>query len=133
MSLLGEQWRWISLPVILAIHSRQISEHGGIDGIRDLGLLESALARPQNLAAYKNPTVFDLAAAYGFGLASNHPFLDGNKRTAFVTTRLFLSLHGWIVTAPPQEKIDIFLKLAAGKLSEQDLSLWLKNSGSSLP
>ncbi len=126
-------WRWISLPVILAIHSRQISEHGGIDGIRDLGLLESALARAQNLAAYKDPTVFDLAAAYGFGLASNHPFLDGNKRTAFVATRLFLSLHGWTVAASAQDKIDVFLKLAAGKFSEQALSLWLKNGSSPLP
>lgn len=125
-------WRWIPLPIILAIHSRQIAEHGGIDGVRDQGLLESALARPQNLAAYKDPDVLDLAAAYGFGIANNHPFLDGNKRTAFVATRLFLALHGWTITASAQDKIDTFLKLAGGELKEKSLSTWLKGYSKTL-
>lgn len=98
----------------------------------DQGLLESALTRAQNLAAYADPTVFALAAAYGFGIARHHPFLDGNKRTAFVATRLFLAIHGWTVEASAQEKIDIFLRLAAGDLSEEILSPWLQGVGKPL-
>jgi death-on-curing protein len=80
----NEPWRWVAAEVLLAVHEEQLAEHGGAAGVRDLGLLESALARPQNQVAYGNPDAADLAAAYGVGLAKNHPFIDGNKRTAFV-------------------------------------------------
>ena len=86
-------WEWVAVDVVYAIHDRQLSEHGGLEGIRDAGLLESALARPQNLAAYQQADAADLAAAYSYGLARNHPFLDGNKRTAWIVARLFLALN----------------------------------------
>ena len=90
---------WIETSVVRAIHDAQLAEHGGLAGVRDEGLLESALARPQNLLAYGMPDVADCAAAYGFGIARNHPFSDGNKRTAFVCTELFLALNGYGLTA----------------------------------
>ena len=88
--------RWIDLSVVLAIHEQQIAEHGGLLGIRDLGMIESALGRPKNLLLYNDPDIFYLAAAYGFGLAQNHGFIDGKKRAAYVVTRLFLKLNGRI-------------------------------------
>jgi len=88
-------WIWVDPTVVLAVHEEQLAEYGGSAGIRDAGLLESALARPKNLAAYGEPDVAELAASYGFGIARNHPFVDGNKRTAFVSVELFLRLNGY--------------------------------------
>ena len=90
---------WIEEAVVLAVHEEQLAEHGGAVGIRDLGLLQSALARPQHLVAYGKPDVAALAAAYGYGIARNHPFMDGNKRTAFTVTELFLTLNGYELLA----------------------------------
>lgn len=119
-------WVWVSGRVVLAIHEAQIAEHGGLLGIRDLGLLSSALSRPRMLAAYGRPAVFELAAAYGFGIARNHPFIDGNKRTAYVTTRLFLELNGQTLTAPATERVIMFLRLGAGEVSQEELAEWLR-------
>ncbi|WP_119677421.1 type II toxin-antitoxin system death-on-curing family toxin [Indioceanicola profundi] len=121
-------WNWIETTAALAIHERQISVHGGGTGIRDIGLLESAMARPQTLAVYGEPDVFDLAACYGWGLARNHPFVDGNKRTAFVVCLLFLSLHGFRLTAPMPERLETFLNVASGTMTEQSLAAWLRSN-----
>src|SRR5437667_1459874 len=94
MRAMNDPWVWLDSSVFRAVHEEQLAEHGGAVGLRDAGLLESALARPTQLAAYGNPDVAALAAAYGFGLARNHPFVDGNKRTAFVAVELFLSING---------------------------------------
>ena len=118
---------WLLTDVVLAIHKRQIAEHGGSDGVRDLGLLESALARPRNIAAYEpEADVARLGAAYAFGIAKNHPFVDGNKRTALVACRTFLMLNGYQLNATPAEKYLTFLSLAEGSLSEEELSDWLR-------
>ncbi len=119
-------WQWIAKQVVLSIHDRQIAEHGGSSGIRDTDLLESALNRPLNLAAYGQPAVHELAASYGYGLAKNHPFMDGNKRTAYVVTRLFLALHGVSLNAAPMDKVRTFEKLAAGDIDEAELAHWLQ-------
>jgi death on curing protein len=120
-------WDWVADSVVLAIHEAQLAEHGGIAGIRDEGLLSSALARPLNLEAYGDTTdAASLAAAYAFGIARNHPFLDGNKRTAFVVMELFLNLNGWILNADDADCISTMLALAAGNLSEKALSDWLR-------
>jgi len=118
---------WISVELTLAIHSRQLAEHGGADGVRDQGLLESALGRPRHLFAYSDPTPGppQLAAAYAFGIAKNHAFLDGNKRTAYVVCRTFLLLNGYDMTATLEERYLKFLALAAGELSEEELADWL--------
>jgi death-on-curing protein len=118
---------WISQELTLAIHSRQLAEHGGADGVRDKGLLESALARPRQHFAYLQPTpdVPALAAAYAFGIAKNHAFLDGNKRTAYVVCRTFLILNGWDMTAPREERYAAFLALAAGDWDEGTFTAWL--------
>ena len=120
--------RWIELSVVLAVHEQQISEHGGLLGIRDLGTIESALARPQNLMLYNDPDIFDLAAAYGFGLARNHGFIDGNKRTAFVVYRLFLLRNGLTLSASKTERYLSMLQLAAGELSEDEFAKWLSEN-----
>ena len=121
------KWIWIVDSVVLAIHEAQLAEHGGMVGIRDEGLLSSALARPHNLEAYgNNPDAAALAAAYAFGIARNHPFLDGNKRTAFVVMELFLNLNGWALDADDAVCISMMLTLAAGKLSEEMLAKWLR-------
>ena len=99
MTAQNEPWVWIEPAVIRAVHEEQLAEHGGGLGTREMGLLESALARPMHLAAYGAPDVAALAAAYGYGIAKNHPFIDGNKRTAFVAVELFLMLNGWELTA----------------------------------
>jgi death-on-curing protein len=118
---------WISIELTLAIHSRQLAEHGGADGVRDVGLLESALGRPRHLFAYADPTPGppQLAAAYAFGIAKNHAFLDGNKRTAYVVCRTFLLLNGFDMTATLEERYLKFLALAAGELLEEQLADWL--------
>lgn len=121
-----KKWRWIEEAVVWAIHEAQLAEHGGQVGVRDRGLLASALARPQNLAIYGNPDAADLAAAYGFGIARNHPFIDGNKRTAFVCSELFLLMHGIELQADDAACVSIMLALAAGELPEADFAAWLR-------
>jgi len=118
---------WISLDLALAIHKRQLAEHGGADGVRDQGLLESALGRPRNLFAYTDPTpdIPALAASYAFGIARNHAFLDGNKRTAYVVCRTFLLLNGYDMNAGHEERYLKFLALAAGDLTEAQFAQWL--------
>ncbi len=120
---------WIGQPLALAIHKRQLAEHGGLDGVRDPGLLESALARPRHLFAYNDPTpaLPALAASYAFGIAKNHPFIDGNKRTAAVVCETFLELNGLSINATDTEMYPIFLDLAAGALSEEQLATWLED------
>ena len=119
---------WVREDVVVAIHLRQLAEHGGGEGIRDEGLLQSALARPQNLLAYgaPPPDLASLAAAYAYGIARNHPFVDGNKRTALIVSRLFLLLNGANLSATQEEKYSIFLTLAAGELSEEALAKWVR-------
>jgi len=118
----------VEKALALAIHERQLAEHGGTGGVRDEGLLESALARPQQLHAYGHPApeLSDLAAALAYGLARNHPFLDGNKRTAHVAYRTFLELNGAELVATDEEKYLTMLMLAEGKLSERDFAAWLR-------
>jgi death on curing protein len=119
--------KWLRLDAVLAMHSRQLAEHGGGTGVRDVGLLESALARPQNIHAYEpEADVARLAAAYGFGIAKNHPFVDGNKRTSLVATRTFLLLNGYQLNATPADKYLTFLSLAEGNLPEDDLAQWIR-------
>jgi death on curing protein len=120
-------WVWLPDAVVLAVHEAQLAEHGGIAGIRDEGLLSSALARPLNLDVYgEKPDAASLAAAYAFGIARNHPFLDGNKRTKFVVMELFLNLNGWILSANDADCISTMFALAAGNLSENLLADWLR-------
>ena len=119
-------WVWLDSQVLLAVHSEQLTEHGGATGTRDIGLFESALARPQNLAQYGSPDVAELAAAYGFGLARNHPFVDGNKRTAFVAVELFLALNGCELLADDVQCVLSMLALAAGSMSEAEFAIWLR-------
>ena len=118
---------WVRDEVVLAIHHRQLSEHGGLDGVRDVGLLQSALARPRNLGAYSNESdLAALAAAYAFGISRNHPFIDGNKRTALVVCETFLNLNGLFLQAPREERYLTFLNLADGSLSEEELAAWIR-------
>ena len=109
-----------------AFHDMQIAQFGGLAGMRDAGALASALARPLNLKAYGKPSAFELAATYAFGIARNHPFVDGNKRTALVASFTFLALNGYEVNAPEAETVLAFVDLASGKLSEKDLARWLE-------
>jgi death-on-curing protein len=122
----SKNWVWLNAQVMLAVHEEQLAEHGGGSGVRDQGLFESALSRPLNLAAYGDPDVAALAAAYGFGLARNHPFVDGNKRTAFVAVELFLVLNGWGLMANDASCVLTMLALAAGDLSEDEFAQWLR-------
>jgi len=119
-------WRWIKQSSVLAIHEEQIAEHGGPGGIRDHNLLESALTRPQNLEAYGNPDIADLAAAYAVGIARNHPFLDGNKRTAWVVAETFLLKNGFEVIATDRESLPIMLSVADGAMPESEFAAWLR-------
>jgi death-on-curing protein len=119
-------WIWITLDVAMTAHAEQLAEHGGGEGVRDLRLLESAMARPQNLATYGQPDAAALAAAYAFGIARNHPFVDGNKRTAAVVSETFLALNGFALTASDAELAVAFIDLAAGELSEAELEAWLR-------
>ncbi len=120
-------WRWLREDVIIAVHGEQIAEHGGSLGIRDSGLLSSALDRPRNRAAYEKPSVFDLAAAYAFGIIRNHPFLDGNKRTGFLGAFIFLDLNGWELRVSEAEAVATVLALATGEMDEAGFSAWLKD------
>ncbi|HRM93468.1 MAG: type II toxin-antitoxin system death-on-curing family toxin [Alicycliphilus sp.] len=121
-------WRWISKQALLLLHAESLAEHGGGQGLRDEGLLDSALTRPQNLAAYGNPDHAALAASYGLGLAKNHAFVDGNKRAALLATGLFLYLNGWRLTASQADTTLAMLSLAAGELSEDDFAAWLRRN-----
>ena len=121
-----KRWVWIQREVILAVHEAQLAEHGGGAGVRDPGLLESALARPGNLAAYGKPDAAELAAAYGYGISRNHPFLDGNKRTAFVAVELFLQLNGFDLEADDAACVLMMLRVAAGDVSEADFAAWIR-------
>jgi death-on-curing protein len=111
---------------VLTIHSMQLAQTGGADGVRDRGLLDSALARPKNVYAYasQRPTIARMAAAYAFGIASNHPFMDGNKRTALVVSFVFLDVNGVQVDATQEDTYVTFMRLAAGKISESELAAW---------
>lgn len=122
-------YQWIDRDVVIAIHDQQIDAHGGTSGIRDMGLIESALARPDNLQVYGDPDVYDLAAEYGFGLARNHGFIDGNKRTAYVVTRLFLRLNGYDIIAPATDRVLVFENLGKGNLSIGQFASWLRMNG----
>jgi death-on-curing protein len=119
---------WLLEETIMAIHQRQIAEHGGSEGLRDEGLLSSALARPQNIFAYGQPPpdLAALAAAYAYGLARNHPFVDGNKRTALIAARTFLLLNGANLEASQDEKFLTFQRLAEGSLTEEELAYWIR-------
>ncbi len=117
---------WVKESVVIAIHRRQLAEHGGSDGIRDKGLLESALYRPKNLFNYGNPTIFDLAAAYGYGISQNHPFIDGNKRTSYVVMRTFLKLNGYDIQASAREKYQTWMRLANNQINEAELANWIE-------
>jgi death-on-curing protein len=123
---MNPSWRWLSTPLIYAIHDAQLAEHGGPSGVRDHGAVESALARPQNLAAYGEPDAPALAAAYAFGLARNHGFTDGNKRTAWIAARLFLADNGLRLVFDKVEAVRIVEGLAAGAVSEEAFAGWLK-------
>lgn len=119
-------WIWLDPQVMRAVHEEQLAEHGGGGGVRDEGLFESAMNRPLRLAAYGKPDAAALAAAYGFGLARNHPFVDGNKRTAFVAVELFLVLNGWVLQVGDAECVLTMLALAAGELPEDAFADWLR-------
>lgn len=123
---MNEPWRWISRQALVLLHDESIAEHGGAAGIRDEGLLESALARPLNQAAYGSPDLAALAASYGVGLAKNHPFVDGNKRAAFLGVGLFLALNGYRLQATQAEATVAMLDVAAGTLGEEAFAEWLR-------
>jgi death on curing protein len=119
-------WRWIKESSVLAIHEEQIAEHGGLAGVRDLPLLQSALARPQNLAAYGTPDAADLAASYAVGVARNHAFLDGNKRTAWVVAETFLLKNGYELIARDDDGVTAMLAVAEGTMPEQEFAIWVR-------
>ena len=119
-------WRWLRQDVVVAFHDEQIAEHGGSPGLRDAGLLSSALARPQNKVVYGKPSVFDLAAAYASGIILNHPFVDGNKRTGFLAAYVFLDLNGWNMVASEVEAVGAVLALALREIDEDNFANWLK-------
>ena len=121
-------WFWLPLPVILAVHDEQLAEHGGLSGVRDIGLLESALARPEHLTVYGEPDAAEIAASYGYGIARNHPFLDGNKRTAFVAALLFLDFNGYMLNASDTEKVLTMLNVAAGEITQAEFADWIRRN-----
>ena len=124
----AKDWLWVAVEVAVAAHAEQLAEHKGGEGVRDERLLESAMARPLNLAAYGDPDASALAAAYAFGIARNHPFVDGNKRTAAVVSETFLILNGWSLNATDAELVVAFLALAAGELSEEEMADWFRRA-----
>jgi len=121
-------WRWIREDSVLAIHAAQIAEHGGLSGIRDLTLVQSALARPRNLVAYGDPDAAALAAAYAYGLARNHGFSDGNKRTAYVVALVFLLANGIEMTASDVDSVTTMLAVASGQMDEETLAAWFRQN-----
>ncbi len=118
---------WVLETVVLAMHGRLLAEHGGASGVRDAALLGSALARPQQLLAYGDPDLFDLAAAYASGIVRNHPFVDGNKRTAFMTAYLFLARNGLRLLASEVDAAQVVNALAANELDEAEFAAWLRD------
>lgn len=120
-----KNWIWLDPDVLLAAHDEQLAEHGGASGIRDIGLFESALARAKNLAAYGQPDAAALAVAYAFGLAKNHPFIDGNKRIALVALESFLMLNGFTLAADDGQAVMVILSVAAGSFTEDELGGWI--------
>jgi death-on-curing protein len=122
----NDPWVWLDRSLIHAVHDEQLGEHGGASGLRDAGLLESALARPMQMAAFGQPDAAALAAACGFGLAKNHPFVDGNKRTVFVAVGLFLALNGWDLAASDVDCVISMLQLAGGDWSEAQFAEWVR-------
>jgi death-on-curing protein len=119
-------WIWLNASVLRAVHEEQLAEHGGSGGVRDITLFESALGRPLDLEAYGKPDAAALAAAYGWGLARNHPFVDGNKRTAFVATELFLELNGFELVADDAACVLTMLAVAQGSMSEEEFASWVR-------
>ena len=128
MSTAANPWRWLDSALIHAVHDEQLAEHGGGAGVRNVNLLESALARPEQLAHYGTPDAADLTASYGYGISRNHPFVDGNKRTAFVAVELFLALNGFELTAADADCVVNMLNLASGKLPEADFAEWIRQN-----
>ena len=126
MSSATRPWRWLSSDVLYAVHAEQLAEHGGLAGLRDANALESALARAEQLAHNGSPDGAELAAAYGFGIARNHPFSDGNKRTAFVATELFLVLNGFKLGATDADCVMTMLGVAAGDIDEASFAAWIR-------
>jgi death-on-curing protein len=122
------QWRWINRAVLVAVHDMQLAEHGGGAGLRDDHLLESALAKPHNLAAYAEPDAAALAASYGYGLSRNHAFIDGNKRTGLVAAELFLGLNGWRLVATDSDCVLTMLAVASGDITEDEFAGWLREN-----
>ena len=119
-------WRWIDKQALLLLHGESVAEHGGATGMRDAGLLDSALARAANLAAYGDPDIAALAATYGYGIARNHPFVDGNKRAAFLSVGLFLALNGYRLVTSQAEATVVIFALAAGEIDEAEYAAWLR-------
>jgi len=122
-----KQWRWVQREALLRLHGMSLVQFGGLAGLRDEGLLDSALSRPEQLANYATPDMAEIAAAYAFGLAKNHPFVDGNKRSAFLALGLSLRLNGYRLTASQPEATQTILMLAAGDLSEEALATWVRS------
>lgn len=122
---------WVLRDVVVAVQRMLLSEHGGLSGIRDEALLDSALSCPQNLFAYREPvSIFDLAASYSYGLALNHPFIDGNKRVALTVAAIFLEINGYTLNAPEAETVITFELLASGKFTEKQLASWFQDFSS---
>jgi death-on-curing protein len=119
-------WQWLDKQALLLLHGESLAEHGGAPGLRDAGLLDSALARPLNLAAYGEPDFADLAASYAAGISQNHPFVDGNKRAAFLALGMFLALNGYRLKTTQAEATSTVLSLAAGELEEAVLAAWIR-------
>ena len=123
-----KQYKWILESIVHAVHDEQLAEHGGLQGTRDLTLLQSALARPQNLASYGEPDIAELAASYGYGISRNHPFNDGNKRTAFVAVELFLMLNGFELVADDGACVLTMLDVASGNITEEAFASWIRDN-----
>ncbi|MBC8055570.1 MAG: type II toxin-antitoxin system death-on-curing family toxin [Rhizobiales bacterium] len=119
-------WRWVDKRLLLTLHDESLAEHGGASGLRDEGLLDSALARPLNLLAYGEPDAADLAASYALGLAKNHAFVDGNKRAAFLSVGLFLALNGYRLNASQADATLTVMSLAAGEIDEAEFARWIR-------
>lgn len=117
---------WVLDEVVYAVHAEQLAEHGGREGIRDAGLLQSALDAPKNTFHYEAVNLFKLAAIYGFRISNNQPFIDGNKRTGYVVSRLFLNLNGYDVQVSEVEKVTMFLDISRNAKSESDLAKWFE-------
>ena len=119
-------WQWVDRQALVLLHDESLAEHGGSSGLRDIGLLESALARPRNLATYGTPGIEDLAASYGVGLAKNHPFVDGNERTAFLAVGLSLALNGYRLVSSQADATLTMLAVAAGDIDEPTFAAWIR-------